>query len=258
MKSENSNIITQSFTRQSENFQAGKLNFSKKDYLDFIVSCTKPSESDTVLEVAAGTCACGRVFSPFVHQVICLDMTPAMLSAGKIEAEWQKLNNITYVLGDARELPFLENSFDIVISRLAFHHFPDPKEYFEEMQRVLKPGGKLVLIDMEAAEEELRNIRDEIETLRDPSHIRNLNKIELLRLFADNSVSVETSEVTNIPTCLDEWMDFTKTSKEVQKQIIERFVSELEGGGKTGFYPYRMDEKIYFEQHWLLLIGKKQ
>lgn len=258
MKSENFDIITESFTRQSENFQAGKLSFSKKEYLDFTVSCVKPSENDTVLEVAAGTCACGRAFSPFVHQLICLDMTSAMLSVGKTEAERQKLNNMIFVLGDAREMPFLENSFDIVISRLAFHHFPDTKGPFEEMLRVLKPGGKLVLIDMEAAEEELRNIRDKIETLRDPSHIRNLSKNEMLNLFAGNSVSVEMCELTSIPTDLNEWMDFTNTPKSVQEQIVKRFVSELKGGDKTGFYPYRRNNGISFDQHWLLLIGKKR
>ncbi|MFR4483233.1 class I SAM-dependent methyltransferase [Sellimonas intestinalis] len=54
------------------------------------------------------------------------------------------------------------------MSRLAFHHFPNPKRCFSEMARVLKTGGKLVVIDMEAAEEALRNTENEIETLRDP------------------------------------------------------------------------------------------
>ena len=42
------------------------------------------------------------------------------------------------------------------------------------MVRVLKPGGKLVMIDMEAADELLRKTEDEIETQRDPSHVKNL------------------------------------------------------------------------------------
>ena len=84
------------------------------------------------------------------------------------------------------ELPFLDNSFSIVISRLAFHHFPDVNRPFSEMARVLKSGGKFVFIDMEATEENLRTTQDKIETLRDPSHIRNLSQAEMLKLYSDN------------------------------------------------------------------------
>ena len=65
--------------------------------------------------------------------------------------------------GDAENLPLPDNSFDIVISHLAFHHFPNPKRCFSEMVRFLKISGKMVVIDMEAAAEALRNTEDEIE-----------------------------------------------------------------------------------------------
>ena len=110
-------------------------------------------------------------------------MTTAMLAVGKAEAEKQRLCNIDFVQGDAEQLPFSDNSFDIVISRLAFHHFSNPKRCFSEMTRVVKTGGKLVVIDMEATEEPLRNTEDEIETLRDPSHMRNLSKDEFTEMF---------------------------------------------------------------------------
>lgn len=74
---------------------------------------------------------------------------------------------MTFVRGDAMELLYRDNSFDIVLSRLAFHHFPIQSN----VCHALKPNGKLVLIDLEAAEESLRNAEDEIERLRVPSHM---------------------------------------------------------------------------------------
>ena len=70
------------------------------------------------------------------------------------------------------------------------------------MVRVLKPGGKLVMIDMEAADEVLRNTEDEIETQRDPSHVKNLSKAEMLNLFGTHGLAVEKCETTDeIRTC---------------------------------------------------------
>ncbi|HIR26562.1 MAG TPA: class I SAM-dependent methyltransferase, partial [Candidatus Choladousia intestinigallinarum] len=170
MKPVNVNNINDSFGIQAENFESTELNFTKAEYLNYTVSCVAPDKQDIILEVAAGTCACGRSFAPLAHTVICLDATLPMLTVGKEKAESSRMNNMIFVKGYAEELPFLNENFDIVFSRLAFHHFTDTNTVFSEMVRVLRPGGKLVLIDMEAADEELRNTEDEIETLRDPSH----------------------------------------------------------------------------------------
>ena len=257
MKSSNKTQIQQAFTQQAAGFESERMNFSKQDYLDYVVQKIAPSKTDAVLEVAAGTCACGRAIAPYAGNVVCLDMTPAMLSVGKSEAAKNHLDNMTFVLGDAAELPFLNGSFDIVLSRLAFHHFPDIKQPFAEMVRVLKPGGKLVLIDMEAAEEPLRKTEDSIEKMRDPSHVRNLSENEMLALYRDSGLSVSCCEVTKMPVVLQSWLEHTKTPPEIQAQIKEKILDEINGGGKTGLAPYARDMELCFDQRWLLLIGKK-
>lgn len=154
MKSEHTEIIQKAFIMQSRHFETHKANFTQKGLFDHVVSEVQPKKTDHVLEVAVGTCICGRVFAPFVHEVTCLDVTPAMLAVGKTQAEKQAYNNMMFVTDDAEKLPFLDYSFDVVISRLTFHHFPNTELPFSEMTRVLKKDGKLVLIDMEAAEEQ--------------------------------------------------------------------------------------------------------
>lgn len=234
------------------------MHFSKKEYLDHVASRVAPRETDAVLEVAAGTCACGRVLAPFARTVTCLDVTPAMLEIGKREACASGLSNLVFVKGSAEELPFLDESFDIVISRLAFHHFPDVWPPFREMARVLKPGGKLVLIDMEAAEQSLRAVEDRIETLRDPSHVRNLSQEEILALFASQSLSVETYEKTEFPVSLHNWMELTKTPAAVRDEITACMKTELDGGAQTGFSPYWKEAELFFRQRWMMAIGRKR
>lgn len=150
---------------------------------------------------------------------------------------------MTFVRGDAMKLPFLDNSFDIVLSRLAFHHFPIQSN----VCRVLKPNGKLVLIDLEAAEESLRNREDEIERLRVPSHMRNLSRAEMLALYQTHDLPVECCEAVK-PAVLQKWLDHTQTPQEVQMDIVRQMEREITGGEKTGFSPYYRDRKIQFDR----------
>lgn len=257
MKPKNSEKINQSFAVQAPKFEDKSVNFSKEEYLDYMLSSVAPHEHDSVLEVAAGTCACGRSFAPLVKKIVCLDATAPMLQIGKQEAENSHLDNMVFIKGYAEELPFLDSSFDIALSRLAFHHFVDTDTVFSEMVRVLRPGGRLVLIDMEAADEPLRDIEDEIETLRDTSHVKNLSKKELQDLFTAHNLVLQKCETTKIQQRLENWLALTNTPENVQNTIINYMRADIAGQKKTGFSPYMKDNAICFNQKWVLLIGKK-
>ena len=143
------------------------------------------------------------------------------------------------------------------MTRLSLHHFTEPEIPFHEMQRVLKRGGKLVIWDMEATTEELREINDYIETMRDVSHTRILSRKELEALFADD-FDILHEETIFVPVNLQSWMDLTNTKEDVQKDIMKRMKADLENDVQTGFYPYVKDGQIFFDHRWLLMIGVKK
>ena len=226
MKPCNLNEINKAFTDQAAGFESEKLHLSKQEYLDYTVKMTAPQKTDSVLEVAAGTCVCGRNIAPYAGHVICLDATPAMLEFGKAECGKAGISNISFIKGYAEELPFLDRSFDIVVSRLAFHHFASVYEPFSEMARVLKPGGKLIMIDMIAGDEALRDEVDKIERLRDPSHVRDLTLSEMRNLYESNGLELKVQERTDIPVSLEAWMNLTKPDEEIRAKI--RFIMKRE------------------------------
>lgn len=249
--------IHKSFEAQADRFDSNKYHLSKQEYQEYMIAKTAPSPTDNILEVAAGTCICGRAFAPHVGHVTCLDTTSAMLEVGKRECEKANICNITLVKGIAEELPFLDNSFDIVISRLAFHHFVNGKEIFKEMNRVLKPGGKLVLVDMVAGNESLREEVDRIEKLRDPSHVRDLSLFEMQDLYLQNHMTFTLQEQVDIPVSLEGWMNLTGTPEHLKKEIRQRMMDDINGKTVTGFSPYYKQEEIYFQHHWVYNLGRK-
>ena len=247
--------VKQSFKIQAEKFAA--YHMSKAEYTDYLIRRIAASGKEHALEVAAGTCICGRALAPFVKDITCLDLTEEMLTQGKKLAEEDGIKNISFQTGNAEELPYEAETFDLVITRLSLHHFTDTEKPFREMQRVLKKGGKLVVWDMEATEESLRDIDDKIERMRDPSHTRILSREEFEKLFQKDFL-LQCEETTLVPVNLNSWMNLTDTPEDVQKEIVNFMNQELTGGAKTGFAPYLKDNQIMFNHRWLLLIGVKK
>ncbi len=72
-----------------------------------------------------------------------LDLSPEMIK----EANKKKIKNATFVEGRSDDLPFEDNTFDIVTCSQSFHHYPETDKPLKEALRVLKPGGLYIISD---------------------------------------------------------------------------------------------------------------
>jgi ubiquinone/menaquinone biosynthesis C-methylase UbiE len=97
------------------------------------------------LEVAIGT---GLNLSsyPLGVRLIGLDLTSEMLELARNRAA-DLGRAATFCEGDAQDLPFLDDTFDTVVSTYAMCSVPDERRTMLEMKRVLRPGGRLILVD---------------------------------------------------------------------------------------------------------------
>ena len=85
-------IVRQSFKKQAEKFAA--YHMSKVEYTDYLIQKIAATGEEHALEVAAGTCICGRALAPYVKDITCLDMTEEMLAQGIRLAEESHIETI--------------------------------------------------------------------------------------------------------------------------------------------------------------------
>src|SRR5512139_394987 len=109
-----------------------------KAVLDRLVALAHVQPTDRVLDIATGTGHTAFAFAPHVHEVIATDVTPEMLAEGeKLKVE-NGIGNVIFQLADVHDLPFDDESFDVVTCRRAAHHFVDIHRALREMLRVLR------------------------------------------------------------------------------------------------------------------------
>jgi ubiquinone/menaquinone biosynthesis C-methylase UbiE len=89
-------------------------------------------------------------------------MTPEMLAKARSAAEAMRAPNVEFVESEAEDLPFPDDSFDVVVSNGVIDLIPDKDAVFAEIHRVLRPGGRMQIADVTiqrpVSEEGKRNI----------------------------------------------------------------------------------------------------
>jgi SAM-dependent methyltransferase len=127
------------------------------------IAALKPGE--TVLDLGSGAGLDAFLAARQVGElgrVIGVDMTPAMVSKARANAEAGGYVNVEFRLGEIEALPVADDSVDVVISNCVINLSPDKPRVFAEIARVLKPGGRLAVADVVAFAELPPKIRQDL------------------------------------------------------------------------------------------------
>jgi ubiquinone/menaquinone biosynthesis C-methylase UbiE len=253
---EHRDLIRREFARQAGTFEDARLNDAFTRHLARLADFAAPRPADVCLDVACGTGLVARALAPRVRHVTALDLTPQMLAAGKAGADAGGVLNIVFQEGDAARLPFLNGSFDLVVTRFSLHQVGEPHRVVPELVRVCRPGGRVVVADL-VRDPELPGDPDRVERLRDPSHGEMLTVEQISQLLGDAGARVEAADVFPVERPLATWLEQSRTPVDVSAAIAARLRAELAGGEPTGMRPRAAGDGLLFTQTWAHLLARR-
>jgi ubiquinone/menaquinone biosynthesis C-methylase UbiE len=100
--------------------------------------------SDILLDIGGNTGKITEAYSDNCKEVVVLEPKHSIVQYGRSNRP-----RIKFVEGEAENIPLLDEHFDKVIASASFHHFSDQDKALGEMKRVLKPGGKIIILEID-------------------------------------------------------------------------------------------------------------
>jgi SAM-dependent methyltransferase len=197
--------VTDRWSAHAEAYRESEAHRSGAD-LDLLVEW---AEGETALDVATGGGHVARRLREAGFTVVTVDPAPGMRAD---------------VVSRAEDLPFADGSFDVVVSRIAPHHFADVRASLAEMARVAR--GLVLIVDTLHRDENV----EEAERLRDPTHVRSYGEAEWTALFQDSGLAVEAVELIETDIDVEAWLARAGCEGAEAARVRELLADRISGG----------------------------
>jgi ArsR family transcriptional regulator len=123
------------------------LHIAERDVEAAILGALGPGPYDLLLDLGTGTGRLLELASGRARQLVGIDSNREMLKCARVRLDEAGLANCSVRLADVYNLPFPENGADAVLIHQVLHYLDNPKAALAEAARVLKPGGRLAIVD---------------------------------------------------------------------------------------------------------------
>ncbi|EEP89994.1 class I SAM-dependent methyltransferase [Yersinia kristensenii] len=247
------NAVERQFGDQANAYLTSAVHAQGKD-LQRLATLLQPHSDARLLDLGCGAGHASFAAAAVVKSVVSYDLSAQMLTVVSQAAADKKLTNIEVKQGLAESLPFDDRSFDVVISRYSAHHWHDVGQALREVKRVLRPGGKVIFMDVVSPGHPVLDIYlQTVEVLRDTSHVRNYSPGEWLALFTEAGLAI--NEVTSDRLYLEfsSWIARMRTPAHFSNAIRE--LQKLASDGVINHYEIQADGS--FTSDIMMIVAKR-
>lgn len=177
----------------------------------------------SVCDVACGAGHFGLSFAGLAERLVAVDPSPNMLEcAGNLATTKQVA--LQLVESTAEHIPLESGQFDLVMTRLAAHHFQSMPDAVAEMTRLARPGGHVAVIDLEGFEDEAVDaVNHRLEVLHDPTHVRSYTAARWTAYIEEAGLTIRsidtdcTERAQGVPVA--RWCEIARSGEAAEREI---------------------------------------
>lgn len=246
--------VESEFTRQADAFASSET--LKSDAITArIGEALGAGQFERVLDVACGPGLLAPVLSPRAGCVVGIDFTAKPLALARARCRDHGLTNCAWLRGVVERTPLRSGSFDAAIVRLALHHFERPDRVLVEVRRLLRAGGRLVVLDILTSDDPSEaRLHNSIERLRDPSHTSFWPANRLVEMIGDAGFGSITEQTWVTPRSFDDWAAIIADAKRMDAlEVVLREIARA--GVDAGIGLREQGDELWFSYSWGLFVA---
>jgi ubiquinone/menaquinone biosynthesis C-methylase UbiE len=241
--------VQDEFTRQAEPF-ARSATLKAPELTERIGEALGPRASGRILDLACGPGVLTTYLCRSARIVIGLDLTHRVLEVAKGASDPARA---AFVRGAAERAAFADGSFDAVAIRLALHHVMDAGAVLREVRRLLRPGGRVAVLDVLTSEDpRVAALHNEIERARDPSHTAFVPAEALRSSIEAAGLSVASEQRWQSPRSFTEWAAIIDEPERMD-EVAQRLRAHVDAGETLGIDLRATDRDLFFDYRWALI-----
>jgi ubiquinone/menaquinone biosynthesis C-methylase UbiE len=135
------------FERVAMDWDTMRLAYYDERVIEKMAEVASIAEGSEIADVGTGTGFVAAGLAPRVKRVIGIDNASAMLRVARENLDALSVSNVELLVGDLAGLPLADKSVDAAFANMVLHHAIDPAAMLEEMARIVRPGGAIVITD---------------------------------------------------------------------------------------------------------------